>query len=202
MHELPPLPYDYNALEPYYDEATLRLHHDKHHAAYVKGMNTAEEKLAEARASGDYSTIAYWERQLAFHGSGNLLHTIFWTNMAPNAGGEPTGEFAEQLRKDFGSFEAFKKQFSEVAVTGEASAWAVLGWSPAFEKLYIVQILNHQNNTVQGLQPLLVLDVWEHAYYLKYQNRRPEWVEAWWNLVNWQDVYKRFNDATKPGATR
>lgn len=202
MHELPPLPYDYNALEPYYDEQTVRLHHDKHHAAYVNGLNNAEAKLDDARKNGDFALVQHWERQLAFHASGDLLHTIFWGNMAPNAGGEPHGDFAEQIKKDFGSYEAFKKQFSAVAAAVEGSGWAVLGWSDDFNKLYIVAIENHQKQTIMGIEPLLVLDVWEHAYYLKYQNRRPDWIEAWWNLVNWQDVYKRFIDATKSGTTK
>lgn len=196
-HELPPLPYDYNALEPYYDEETLRLHHDKHHAAYVAGQNKAEEMLAQARASGDFAMIQHWERQLAFHSSGNLLHTIFWNNMAPNAGGEPQGDLANQITKDFGSFENFKKQFSAAAVAVEGSGWAVLGWSPEFGKLYIAAIENHQKQTVMGLEPILVCDVWEHAYYLRYQNRRADWVENWWNLVNWQDVSKRYTDVMK-----
>jgi Fe-Mn family superoxide dismutase len=202
MHELPPLPYDYNALEPYYDEQTVRLHHDKHHAAYVNGLNNAEAKLEEARKNGDFALVQHWERLLAFHASGDLLHTIFWENMAPNAGGEPKGTLADQIKKDFGSFEAFKKQFSAVAAAVEGSGWAVLGWSNDFDKLYITAIENHQKQTIMGMEPLLVLDVWEHAYYLKYQNRRPDWIEAWWNLVNWQDVSKRFADATKPGTTK
>lgn len=196
-HELPPLPYDYNALEPYYDEATLRLHHDKHHAAYVAGQNKAEEMLTAARQSGDFALIQHWERQLAFHTSGNELHTIFWENMAPNAGGEPSGELAAQIEKDFGSFENFKKQFSAAAAAVEGSGWAVLGWSDHFKKLYIANIENHQKQTVMGLVPLLVLDVWEHAYYLKYQNRRADWIDAWWNLVNWDNVATRFAAAKK-----
>jgi len=196
-HELPPLPYDYNALEPYCDEETVRLHHDKHHAAYVAGLNKAEEMLEEARKSGDFATISHWEKQLVFHGSGDHLHTMFWENMGPNAGGEPQGEFARQLEKDFGSFDAFKKQFTSAAGAVEGSGWALLGWMPEWEKLYIMQVENHQKLTIWGIQPLLVLDVWEHAYYLKYQNRRPEWIENWWNLVNWQDVYKRFADIMK-----
>ena len=112
--------------------------------------------------------------------------------MAPNAGGEPTGELAEQIKTDFGSFEAFKKQFTAAAVAVEGSGWALLGWSPEFKKLYIVAIENHQKQTVMGLRPLLIVDVWEHAYYLKYQNRRADWIESWWHLVNWPDVAKRF----------
>ncbi|MDH7601394.1 MAG: superoxide dismutase [Armatimonadota bacterium] len=196
-HELPPLPYDYNALEPYYDEATVKLHHDKHHAAYVAGQNKAEEMLAAARQSGDFGLIQHWERQLAFHASGNELHTVFWENMAPNAGGEPSGELAAQIEKDFGSFDNFKKQFSAAAAAVEGSGWTVLGWSEQFKKLYITNIENHQKQTVMGLVPLLVIDVWEHAYYLKYQNRRADWIEAWWNLVNWSNVAARFAAAKK-----
>lgn len=191
-HELPALPYDYNALEPHYDEATVRLHHDKHHAAYVAGQNKAEEMLAAARSSGDFALIQHWERQLAFHASGNALHTMFWENMSPHGGGEPTGRLADQIKADFGSFEAFKKQFSAAAAAVEGSGWTLLGWSPQFKKLYIVNIENHQKQTVMGLVPLLILDVWEHAYYLKHQNRRADWIEAWWNLVNWPDVAERF----------
>jgi len=191
-HELPALPYDYNALEPHYDEATVRLHHDKHHAAYVAGQNKAEEMLAAARSSGDFALIQHWERQLAFHASGNALHTMFWENMSPHGGGEPTGRLADQIKADFGSFEAFKKQFSAAAAAVEGSGWTLLGWSPQFKKLYIVNIENHQKQTVMGLVPLLILDVWEHAYYLKHQNRRADWIEAWWNLVNWPDVAARF----------
>ena len=201
-HELPPLPYDYNALEPYLDEETVKIHHDKHFAAYVKGLNTAEEKLAQARESGDYATVQHWERQLAFQGSGVRLHQLFFENMAPKAGGDPSGSLAERINKDFGSYDNFKKQFSAAATAVEASGWAVLGWSPEFGKLYITAIENHQKQTVMGIQPLLVLDVWEHAYYLKYQNRRPDWVEAWWNLVNWQDVSMRYADVLKGGTTK
>ncbi|MGC8863901.1 MAG: superoxide dismutase [Armatimonadota bacterium] len=197
-HELPPLPYAYNALEPHYDEETVRLHHDKHHAAYVAGQNKAEEMLAAARSSGDFALIQHWERQLAFHASGNALHTMFWENMSPNGGGEPTGALADRIKADFGSFEAFKKQFSAAAAAVEGSGWTLLGWSPQFERLYIVNIENHQKQTVMGLVPLLILDVWEHAYYLKHQNRRADWIEAWWNLVNWSDVASRFSAAVQP----
>lgn len=200
IHELPSLPYDYNELEPYYDAETLRLHHDKHHAAYVKGLNTAEEKLAEAREKGDNSLIKYWERSMAFNGSGHILHSIFWTNMAPNQSDTPRmpqGEVAEHISKDFGNFDAFKKQFSAAAASVEGSGWCMLGWMPEFNKLVILQVENHQKLTLWGVKPLLVLDMWEHAYYLRYQNRRPEWVENWWCLVNWDDVARRFTEACK-----
>jgi Fe-Mn family superoxide dismutase len=199
-YEVPPLPYDYDELEPYYDAETLHLHHDKHHAAYVKGLNLAEEKLAEAREKGDYTLIRHWERTMAFNGSGHLLHSIFWTNMAPNHTGTPrtpTGKLADQISCDFGSYDAFKKQFSSTATSVEGGGWAVLGWMPEFNKLVVLEAENHQNQTLWGVRPLLVVDVWEHAYYLRYQNRRDEWIENWWYLVNWDDVAKRFDNACK-----
>ncbi|WP_031515091.1 superoxide dismutase [Desulfofalx alkaliphila] len=196
-HQLPPLPYAYDGLEPYYDEQTVRLHHDVHHKAYVDGLNNAEAKLAEAREKGDFALIKHWERELAFHGSGHLLHSLFWENMAPQAGGPAVGSVAEQINKDFGSFEIFKKQFSAAAVAVEGSGWALLCWNPQFGKLEILTAEKHQNLTQWGVVPLLACDVWEHAYYLKYQNKRAAFVEAWWNLINWEDVNKRLTAAKK-----
>ena len=191
-HELPPLPYPYDALEPYYDEQTVRLHHDAHHKAYVDGLNNAESKILEAREKGDFALIKHWEREIAFHGSGHLLHTMFWENMKPDGGGEPAGEVAKRIAVDFGSFEVFKKQFSAAAAAVEGSGWALLCWSPDFEKLEILTAEKHQNLTQWGVVPLLALDVWEHAYYLKYQNKRAAFIDAWWNLVNWEDANRRF----------
>lgn len=184
-------------MEPHYDEATVRLHHDIHHKGYVDGLNNAEAKLAEAREKGDFGLVKHWERELAFHGSGHLLHTLFWTNMTPDGGGTPAGSLGERISQDFGSFEAFKKQFSAAAVAVEGSGWAVLVWNPEFKKLEILQAEKHQNLTQWGAVPLLTVDVWEHAYYLKYQNKRAAWVETWWNLVNWADVSQRFDKAAK-----
>jgi len=197
-HELPPLPYGYNALEPYIDEQTMHLHHDIHHKGYVVGLNTAEKKLAEARAAGDYALVKHWSREAAFHGSGHFMHALFWPNMAPQGhggGGEPKGELAEQIKKDLGSFEAFKKHYSAAAVAVEGSGWAVLAWQPQGKQLVVLQSEKHQQLTQWGVVPLLVLDVWEHAYYLKYQNKRAAYVEAWWNVVNWADVAARFEKA-------
>lgn len=194
-HELPELPYAYNALEPYYDEQTVRLHHDAHHKAYVDGLNNAEAKLAEAREKGDFALVKHWERELAFHGSGHILHTLFWENMKAGGGGPATGKVAGQIDKDFGGFEIFKKQFSAAAVAVEGSGWALLCWSPVFGKLEILTAEKHQNLTQWGVIPLLIVDVWEHAYYLKYQNKRAAFVEAWWNLVNWDDVNRKFEAA-------
>lgn len=195
-HTLPSLPYDYNALEPHYDEQTLRIHHDAHHKAYVDGLNNAESKLEEARKNNDYSLIKHWEREIAFNGSGHILHTLFWENMSPN-GGNPEGEVLNQINKDFGDYETFKKQFSAAAVAVEGSGWTVLCWNCMFEKLVILQVEKHQNLTQWGVKPLLILDVWEHAYYLKYQNKRAAFVDAWWNIVNWNTVNERFKKATQ-----
>jgi Fe-Mn family superoxide dismutase len=196
-HQLPELPYAYNALEPHYDEATVRLHHDAHHKTYVDGLNNAEVKFAEAREKGDFVLVKHWERELAFHGSGHLLHSLFWLNMSPNGGGTPSGSLADRINQDFTSFEGFKKQFSAAAVAVEGSGWAILVWNPEFKKLEILQSEKHQNLTQWGVIPLLTVDVWEHAYYLKFQNKRAAWVETWWNLVNWEDVAQRFEKALR-----
>ncbi|HBV96128.1 MAG: superoxide dismutase [Peptococcaceae bacterium BICA1-7] len=194
-HVLPPLPYDYDALEPHYDGQTLRIHHDAHHKAYVDGLNNAEAKIAEAREKGDFALIKHWERELAFHGSGHILHTLFWEGMSPGGGGEATGAVAERIKKDFGSYEAFKKQFSTAAVAVEGSGWTLLCWNPFFKKLETLTAEKHQNLTQWGVLPLLALDLWEHAYYLKYQNKRAAWVEAWWNIVNWDSVNRKLAGA-------
>ncbi|NLZ39471.1 MAG: superoxide dismutase [Firmicutes bacterium] len=195
LYKLPELPYAYDALEPYYDEETVRLHHSIHHKGYVDGLNNAVAKLAEARAAGDYSLIKHWERELAFHGSGHVLHSIFWENMSPSGGGAPQGALAQQINQDFGSFEAFKKHFNAATVAVEGSGWGLLVWNPYAAKLDIMTTEKHQNLSIWGVTPLLACDVWEHAYYLKYQNKRAAWVEAWWNLVNWHDVEARLAKA-------
>ena len=191
-YQLPALPYAYDALEPHMDEATVRLHHDKHHQGYVDGLNKAEEKLQEAREKGDFALIKHWERELAFHGSGHILHTLYWENMKANGGGEADGPIASQITKDFGSYATFRAQFKAAAVAVEGSGWTVLVWNPEFNKLEILMAEKHQNLTQWGAIPLLIVDVWEHAYYLKYQNRRADFVEAWFNLINWADANARF----------
>lgn len=191
-YTLPELPYAYNALEPHYDEQTVRIHHDMHHKAYVDGLNNALNKLAQARDNADYALIKHWEKELAFQGSGHVLHTLFWENMTPQSSGSPSGDLLRQIEQDFGGLEAFQKQFSAAAGAVEGSGWAVLGWQPQLGKLLITQVEKHQDLTVWGIVPLLILDVWEHAYYLKYQNRRAEWIKAWWNIVNWEVVAQRF----------
>ena len=194
-HELPPLPYDYNALEPHYDEATVKLHHDIHHAGYVTGLNAAEAKMKAARDSGDFAAVKAIARELAFHGSGHLLHSIFWTNLSPKGGGEPKGALADQINKDFGSFATFQKEMSAAAGAVEGSGWALLCWDKVNGQLVVLQTEKHQNLAQWGVTPLFVIDVWEHAYYLKYQNKRPAFVAALWNIVNWDDIQKRFDAA-------
>ncbi len=196
-HILPELPYAYDALEPFYDRETVKIHHDMHHKAYVDGLNKAESAIAQARETGDFALIKHWERELAFHGSGHILHTLFWENMTPHGGGGPPTLLRERIITDFGSYNAFQKQFTTAAVAVEGSGWAVLCWNPAFSRLVVLQVEKHQNLTQWGVNPLLIIDVWEHAYYLKYQNRRAEFVEAWWNLVHWEDVEKRFIKSIK-----
>ena len=195
-HELPPLPYEYNALEPYYDEETLRLHHDKHHAAYVTGWNAAEDKVSAMLKSGDFKGAKSAAKELAFHGSGDILHTIFWTNMKPGGGGEPSGALADAIARTFGSFDAFKGLFIATANAVEGSGWAVLAYRKMDDGLVVLQAEKHENLTQWGVEPVLVLDVWEHAYYLKYQNKRPEWTKAFIeHLVNWDNVAERLSAA-------
>ena len=190
--ELPPLPYASDALEPHYDKQTVELHHGKHHLAYVNGLNAALDKLAGARAAGDHALVKHLSREVAFHGGGHILHSIFWTNLKPNGGGRPDGKLAAAIDASFGSFEGFDKQLRAATNAVEGSGWGVLAASPAGE-LAIVQVEKHQNQVLPGWTPILVIDVWEHAYYLKYQNRRADWVDAVMNhLVNWGDVAKRF----------
>lgn len=196
-HTLPPLPYAYNALEPHIDELTMRIHHDKHHQSYVDGLNVAEKKLAESRKKNNFELIKHWERELAFNGAGHYLHTIFWTIMNPAGGGKPNGMLAEQIKRDFGSYEAFKNQFTEAANKVEGSGWAMLVWSPRAHRLEILQAEKHQNLSQSDIVPLLPLDVWEHAYYLKHQNERKKYIEDWWNVVYWPAVAERYETARK-----
>jgi Fe-Mn family superoxide dismutase len=194
-HELPPLPYAYDALEPAIDEQTMKLHHDIHHQGYVNGLNSAEEKLADARAKGDLAAVKHLSRELAFHGSGHFLHTIFWQNMSPDGGGKPSGELAEAIDKDFGGFDQFSAHFQAASNAVEGSGWGILAYQPAGDQLVVLQSEKHHNLTQWGVVPLLVLDVWEHAYYLKYQNKRPAYTKAFFDVINWKDVAERFKAA-------
>ena len=191
-HELPPLPYDYNALEPHIDEQTMKLHHDIHHLGYVKGLNNAEAKLKEARESGDFGLVKHWEREAAFHGAGHFLHCIFWENMGPNGGGEPSGALADAINSQFGSFDSFISHFKAAGGAVEGSGWVLLVKNNSTGALEILTSEKHQNLTQWVVTPLLVCDVWEHAYYLKYQNKRAAYLDAFVNVINWDDVAKRF----------
>lgn len=195
---LPDLPYAYNALEPTISEEIMKLHHDKHHLAYVNGANAAMEKLEKARKEGWQGVdIKGIERDLAFNGSGHSMHSIFWPNMSPRGGGMPGGKIGDRIKEDFGSFDAFKAQFGAAAKAVEGSGWGLLVYDPVSDQLLTLQAEKHQNWTVQGVVPLLVLDVWEHAYYLQYKNDRGAYVDKWWNVVNWDDVDKRLQKAVR-----
>lgn len=196
-HTLPPLPYAYNALEPYIDEKTMIIHHDKHHQSYVDGLNKAEIKLAEARKSNDYDLVKHWERELAFNGAGHYLHTIFWNVMSPQGGGRPSGALLDAIIRSFGSYDAFKAQFTEAANKVEGGGWAILVWSPRSRGLEILTAEKHQNLSQWDVVPLLALDVWEHAYYLKHQNNRADYIQDWWKVVNWPYVAERYSAARK-----
>ena len=196
-YTLPDLPYDYAALEPHLSGEILQLHHDKHHAAYVTGANTALEKLEAARAAGDFSSINKLEKDLAFHLGGHLNHSMFWKNMSPNGGGEPDGELGAAIDEFFGNYGAFTKQFTEVANGIQGSGWSVLVWDTLGRRLNINQVYDHQSNLPAGQLALLQLDMWEHAFYLQYKNVKADYVEAFWNVVNWHDVAERFANAAK-----
>jgi Fe-Mn family superoxide dismutase len=197
QYVLPDLPYDHNALEPHISAKIIELHHGKHHAAYVKNANTALERLDEARAKEDFTRLAALEKALAFNLSGHILHSIFWQNMMKKGGGEPDGALADAIKRDLGSFKMFGKQMNEVAATVMGSGWAALVWEPIGQRLLITQIYDHQSNLAQGGVPLMVIDAWEHAYYLQYQNRKTEFFEAIWNVWNWKDISHRFEAARK-----
>jgi len=193
-YTLPPLPY--KSLEPVIDDATLALHHDKHHAGYVKGANAANDALAKAREAGDFALVKHWERELAFHASGHALHTLYWTSMRPGGRGEPSAALAQALEASFGSREKMLAQFAAATKAVEASGWGVLAWEPLSKRLLVLQADKHQDLTVWGAIPILVCDVWEHAYYLKYQNNRGAYVDAVLGILDWQSASERFAQAT------
>jgi superoxide dismutase, Fe-Mn family len=197
QHVLPPLPYGYDALEPYINLEIMKLHYTKHHKSYVDGLNKAEKMMKEARDNNKYDLIKHWEREAAFHGSGHYLHCIFWEVINPRGGGQSKGELLQQIQRDFGSYDMFKKHFSEAAKKVEGVGWAILVWSPRSRKLEILQAERHQLLTQWDIIPLLVLDVWEHAYYLQYKNERDKYVDNWWHVVYWPNVEKRYQEARK-----
>lgn len=196
VYTLPSLPYGYDALEPLYDERTLTIHHTKHHAGYVNGLNSALAKLEAARASGDYSTIKALSRDLAFNGSGHVLHTLFWNSMSPDKPDIPKG-LSQAMADSFGSVEAGKKQFAAATKAAEASGWGVLAYEPIADRLLILQAEKHQNLAFTDTVALLVCDVWEHAYYLKYANDRGAWVDNFMKMANWPFAAQRLEEARK-----
>jgi Fe-Mn family superoxide dismutase len=189
---LPKLPYDYNALMPHMSEEQLKLHHDKHHQAYVNGANAIFEKLDKARKENADIDVKATLKELSFHIGGHVLHSAFWENLAPasKGGGKPGGAIADEIQNEFGSFERFKKEFSQAATSVEGSGWAVLAMHPCLDRLCIMQIEKHNVNYFPSFRVLMVLDLWEHAYYLDYKNDRAKFVEAFWNIVNWDYVNK------------
>jgi Fe-Mn family superoxide dismutase len=192
VYTLPELTYDYAALEPHISARIMELHHSKHHAAYVAGANAALEQMEEARANNAFGAINKLEKDLAFHLGGHINHTIFWTNLAPNGDDRPTGELAAAIDEFFGSFEAFQAHFNAASLGIQGSGWGILSWDPVGARLIIQQLFDQQANTAQGTIPLLQLDMWEHAFYLDYQNVKADYVKAFWNIVNWDNVAQRF----------
>ena len=189
---LPDLSYDYGALEPHISGRIMELHHSKHHAAYVAGINTALEQLEEARAKNEFGNINKLQKDLAFHLGGHVNHSIFWNNLAPNQGEKPEGELAAAIDEFFGSFDAFRAHFNAAALGIQGSGWAFLAWDSLGERLIIEQLYDQQGNVAAATVPLLMLDMWEHAFYLDYQNVKGDYVKAFWNIVNWADVQARF----------
>ncbi|SOC56269.1 superoxide dismutase [Ornithinimicrobium cerasi] len=194
-YTLPDLPYDYAALEPHISGEIMELHHSKHHKAYVDGANTALEKLAGARESGDFATVPMLEKNLAFNLGGHTNHSVFWNNMSPDGGDRPDGDVAAMIDQAFGSFDGFKGQFEAAGTTIQGSGWAVLAWDSIGQQPLIFQLWDQQGNVPLGLTPLLMLDMWEHAFYLQYKNVKADYVSAWWNVVNWADVASRLTAA-------
>ena len=197
---LPDLPYDFAALEPHISGRIMELHHDKHHNTYVTAANKALESMEEARANGDAAGAAKLSKDLQFNLGGHINHSIFWKNMSPDGGDKPTGELASAIDDAFGSFDNFQAQFTAVATTIQGSGWAILAYEPIAGNLVIEQMYDQQNGVPVATFPLLQLDMWEHAFYLDYQNVKPDYVKAWWNIVNWEDVQQRLEKA-RSGAS-
>lgn len=186
------LPYSLDALEPYYSMETLKLHYEILYKGYVDNTNKTQEKLMQARAKNDFSNIKCLEKDLSFYGSGAILHKLFFENLAPPNREMPTFTLMQQIIHDFGNYESFKNQFTAASIAVEASGWCLLVWIPEFKRLEILQSEKHQNLTLWGCKPILVLDMWEHSYYLQYKTSRPDYVGAWWNIINWKIANDRY----------
>jgi superoxide dismutase, Fe-Mn family len=194
---LSPLQYSYDALEPFMDAETLKLHHDFHHAAAVKGLNNDLQKIKESLDKNNLETVDYWVKKSAYHGSSHILHAIFWTNLKKDGGGEPKGELLKTIEKQYGTYDMFKSLLSTVSNNVDGSGWGVVAYHPVTKQLSVFQCENHEKLTQWGAIPLLIIDVWEHAYYLTYRNRRPEFVSALFNIINWDNVSFRLDNAIK-----
>jgi superoxide dismutase, Fe-Mn family len=194
-YTLPDMPYDYGALEPHISGEIMELHHSKHHQTYVNAANDTLEKLAAAREKNDFGSIVGLEKTLAFNLGGHVNHSIFWNNLSPDGGGEPQGELAAAVDEFFGGFDAFQAHFTATATTIQGSGWAILGWDTLGRRLLIHQLYDQQANLPAGQVPIVMLDMWEHAFYLQYRNVKPDYVKAWWNVVNWADAADRFTKA-------
>ena len=197
MYALPELQYGYDALEPHVSRELLELHHDAHHAAYVKGANETLDKLKDARHERRFDYIGQLEKSLAFNVAGHVLHSLLWKNLTPNGNGSPEGELETQLERDFGGFAPFKEQLTAAAAAVQGSGWGALSWEPLGRRLVVEQVYDHQGNTGNATVPILVVDMWEHAYYLQYRNKKAAWLEAFWRLVNWADVAQRLAKVRK-----
>lgn len=198
-YSLPDLGYELSALEPVLSTEVLELHYGSHHAAYVDGANQASAALAAARGDGRYDEIAALERNLAYNFSGHVLHSLLWRSLAPHGGGTPDGDLGEAIDRDFGSFAALKAQLNAVCGSLQGSGWGALSWEPIGRQLVIEQIFDHHNNVGRWSLPILVIDMWEHAYYLQFRNRKDAWLDAFWQLVDWQEAARRFVTARQSG---
>ncbi len=196
-YTLPDLTYDYGSLEPYISGKIMELHHSKHHAAYVAGINGALAALEEAREKNDFANINKLQKDLAFHLGGHINHSIFWKNLTPDSEGRPEGELAAAITEFFGSFEAFQAHFNATALGIQGSGWAFLAWDSLGERLVIEQLYDQQGNVAPATIPVLMLDMWEHAFYLDYLNVKGDYVKAFWSIVSWGDVQARFEAARK-----
>ena len=196
---LPDLPYDYGALEPHISGKIMELHHDKHHATYVKGVNTALEQLAEARDNNSFGSVGGLEKTLAFNLGGHINHSAFWPNLSPEGGGAPTGTLADAIDESFGGFDKFRAHFEANANAIQGSGWSILAYDTLARRLNIFQLYDQQGNVPLAQVPIVLLDMWEHAFYLQYFNVKADYVKAWWNVVNWADAQERFTNAAAVG---
>ena len=195
-YQLPELPYATDALAPHLPAQIIELHHGTHHAGYVKKANAALDALAGARAAGDLANIVMLEKNLAFNLGGHVLHSIYWTNLSPDGGGKPpAGELMDAIGTSFGSYDGFRAEMTAATTSVQGSGWGALAWEPLGRRLVVEQIYDHQGNVAQGAEPLLVFDAWEHAFYLQYHSDKAAYVEGLWELVNWDDVARRFDAA-------